>query len=175
MSTVKLREDLKAAKDRAYSLKTKKAKEKAWTKVREIKRQILIGLYAEREQFAVFSVKGTVVVDNSHCMAEHIGIETSYGLFWVSPANDILSKSWYASTCCVEYQEGQQVIVELEADVNSERLGLFLYPKRVYGGTLNETKYAELCKRDNLAFFKYPELKGGMTGLFASPKAVSNE
>lgn len=174
MSTVKLREDLKAAKDRAYSLKTKKAKEKAWTKVREIEREICHVLYDAAKAFERHSVKGEVV--SFHDGEDYVAIRTAeYGLIWANQTSDVVSKSWYGSTCCVEYTVGQTVVVEIDIEVNSEKLFLEVVPKTVVGGKLNEAKYSELCKRDNLAFFKYPELKGGMTGLFASPKAVSNE
>ena len=83
-----------------------------------------------------------------------------------SPTSDVVSKSWYGFTCCVNYVKGQEVIVEFEVDVDSDRLVLIAVPRRVFGGTLDEAKYAELCKRDNLAFFKYPG-SNGVTGLFA--------
>jgi hypothetical protein len=164
-----LREQIKAARQRAYSLKTKKAQRKAWDKVHELERELFRLLCEQRDRYARFSVKGTVISDNSHCMSDTFGVDTPNGIFWVSPTCDELSKSWYSSTCCVEYSKGQEVIIEMEVDVNHDRLTLHAYPKRVYGGILNETKYAELCKKGNLAFFKYPD--GHMSGLFAQGRA----
>ncbi len=164
-----LRAQLKIAKDRAYSLKTKKAQTKAWAHVHRIEREILDIMYIEARKYATHSVRGTVISDNSHCMSEYIMIETAeYGIIHAHPQNDVLSKSWYARTCCVEYKRGQTVVVEIDVDVNSDgRNGPFLevIPKRMSGGVLNESKYAELCKRDDLAFFKYPNANS-VTGLF---------
>jgi len=162
-----LRTSLKEAKTRAYGLKTKKAQAKAWARVREIEREILTHLYAQRDAYAVHSVKGTVLVDNSHCMSEHLIVKTPYGILHPSPTSDVLSKSWYAHTCCVEYTKGQEVVLELHVDVDSARLCLELIPKRIVGGTLNETKYAELDKRTDLAFFKHSGADG-VTGLFST-------
>lgn len=161
-----LKIQIKEAEARAYKLKTKKAQTKAWNKIKELSRELWLLLCEERNKYAEHSVKGTVIVDNSHCMSEYIMVKTAeYGILHVSPSNDILSKSWYPSMCCVEYAEGQQVIVE--CDIDFDRNGadrLCVYPKRVHGGVLNESKYAELCQRDDLAFFKYPD--GRMSGLF---------
>lgn len=170
-----LREQISLAEQRARSLKTKKAQQRAWDKVRELKRELFKHLTERRDKYATFSVKGTVIADNSHCMAEHFGVDTPNGIFWISPTCDVLSKSWYASTCCIEYVKGQEVIIEMDVDINWQSTAdrLCAYPKRVYGGLLNEEKYAELCKRGNLAFFKY--LDGHMSGLFAQPKVGGAE
>lgn len=167
MTTAELRLEIELAKQVAYKRKTKAAQVRAWDKVRHLERQLLDIMYAARDKYATFSFKATVIADNKHVMSEHIGVKDVSGkVFWISPCNDILSKSWYASTCCVEYTEGQEVIVEAEVDVCRDSLKLILVPKRLYGGTLNQTKYEELCKKGNLAFFKYPD--GRMSGLFSS-------
>lgn len=163
-----LKEKLSIAREKAKLFKTKKAQTKAWAVVREIEHEILTILYAQRDAFAVHSVKATVCW--FHAGDDHIALNTPYGSLYGSPTSDIVSKSWYGSTCCVEYTKGQNVVVEIDVDVDSERLCLMVIPKRIYGGTLNEVQYAELCKRTNLAFFKYPT--GGMTGLFAQTKAA---
>lgn len=159
-----LKEQIKAARSRAYSLKTKKAQTKAWAAVRELEREALTLLYAARDRYATQSIKGTVVrfTDSD----DHVCVTTALGTMWISPTSDAVSKSWYGQTCCVQYSNGQEIIIEIETDVNSDRLFLELIPRRVFGGTLNEAKYTELCKRTNLAFFKYPN--GHMSGLFAS-------
>jgi hypothetical protein len=64
-------------------------------------------------------------------------------------------------------------VIEIDTEVNHDNLFLQVIPKKMHGGRVNEARYAELCKRDNLAFFKYPK-SDGVTGLFAT-KAVANE
>jgi hypothetical protein len=159
-----LRADLDAAKTRARSLKTKKAREKAWNVAREIEREIFLRLCDMRDTYAVQSVKGTVTRD-TWAGDDYIPVETCFGLLWLSPTTDEQSKSWYPGTCCIEYSKGQTLIIEIETDVNHSGLFLELVPRLSRGGTLNEEKYAELCKRDDLAFFKYPGADG-VTGLF---------
>lgn len=167
-----LKTQIQAAQDRARSLKTKAAQAKAYAKVRELRSQALDLLYGQRDAFARMSVKGTVLW--FHAGDDYVRIETPYGSLLANPTSDEVSKSWYGHTCCVEYTAGQTVILELEVDVDSDRLCLKLIPKRILGGTLNEEQYAELCKRDDLAFFKYPG-STGVTGLFAQTKEVSHE
>jgi hypothetical protein len=121
-------------------------------------------LYAQRDAYATHSVKATVRW--FHAGDDHVCIATPYGTLYANPTSDVVSKSWYGHTCCVEYVEGQELVIEIEVDVDSARLCLELIPRRIYGGTLNETQYTELCKRDDLAFFKYPG-SDGVTGLFA--------
>jgi hypothetical protein len=174
MSTLK--QKLNDAKTRAYSLKTKKAQTKAWATVREIEREILSHLYEARNKVARHSIKGTVM-RNSSASDDQIPVETAeYGVIWLSPTTDENAKSWYAHTCCIEYSKGQELVIEMECDVSNDGLFLSVHPMESRGGTLNEIQYAELCKRDNLAFFKYPN-SNGVTGLFAQPslKAVSRE
>jgi len=157
-----LRTQLEAAQKRAYSLKTKKAQTKAFLVVRELRDQILNGLYEQSNKYAKHSVKATVRVAYS---GDDSLFDTEYGSFWISPANDELTKSWYEHTSCIEYTEGQSVVIEFDVEVDSDRLCIYRIPKRVYGGRVNEAQYAELCKRDDLAFFKYPN-STGVTGLF---------
>ncbi len=165
MNLTELKTLIKTESTRAYNLKTKKARSKAWDKVRDLERQALNILYAQRDIYSTQSMKCTVrhFTDGD----EHFLVESPYGSLWLSPTSDAVSKSWYSHTCCVQYTKGQTIIVEFEIDV-SDRLSLEIIPKRIHGGTLNETKYAELCQRGNLAFFKYPD--GHMSGLFASKK-----
>lgn len=163
-----LKELIKATRDRAHGLKTKKAKEKAWAVARELEREALTLLYAARDEYAIHSVRGTIRW--FHAGDDDVAVNTPYGTLYASPTSDVVSKSWYGHTCCVEYTEGQDVILEVDVDVDSDRLCLITIPKRVYGGRLNETQYAELCKRDDLAFFKYPN-SAGVTGLFSTKGA----
>jgi hypothetical protein len=169
-----LRDQLNAAEQRARSLKTKKAQIKAWDKVREIRREILTKhLYPELAKYRTHSVKG--IVKRFHPGDDHYLVETKeYGTMWLSPCADVLTKSWYDHTCCIEYVEGQIIVIECELEINHDKLQIFVQPGHVTGGFVNEVQYAELCKQDDLAFFKYPN-SNGVTGLFARPKAVSNE
>lgn len=163
-----LRLEIKAARTRAYGLKTKKAQVKAWARVRELERELLTHLYAARDTFHTHSVRGTVL--SAHAGDDYMIVRTPYGALHPCPTSDVLSKSWYAHTCCVEYTVGQEVILEIEVDVNSEYLTLELIPKRIYGGTLNAAQYAELDKRTDLAFFKHSN-SDGVTGLFSTKGA----
>src|SRR5271154_1152614 len=108
-----IKEQIKAAEQRARSLKTKSAQTKAWKVVHELKHELFMLLAEERNKYATHSVKGTVIGDNSHCMSDYIMVKTeAYGILHASPTSDVLSKSWYAHTCCVEYSQGQEVILE---------------------------------------------------------------
>ncbi len=161
-----LREQIEALKSKGYSLKTKKAQMKCFDKVRELERELFFKLCDQRDKFQNHSVKA--IVRWFHEGDDQVALRTPYGTLYGSPTSDVVSKSWYGSTCCVQYQEGQEVIIEIEIDVDMESLYLQLIPKRIYGGILNETKYIDLCKQDNLAFFKYPN--GHMSGLFSQKK-----
>ena len=97
-----LKQDMRIAESKARSLKTKKAQEKAWTRVRELEHSIFIKLCNERDLYGEFSFKGTV---KSFSGGDEFLIETPYGHIWLSPTSDVLSKSWYSHTCCVEYTE----------------------------------------------------------------------
>lgn len=161
--------DLKAQAEtfrtKAQGLKTKKAQSKAYDAAQDLEQQIFIKLRDECVQYGKFSFKATVNHFNSS--DEHYLVETPYGLMWLSPTQDILSKSWYSHTCCIEYTKGQVITVEAEIDVNHYRLTLEVITNKVTGGSVNEIQYSGLCQRNDLAFFKYPT---GMTGLFSQTK-----
>ncbi len=161
MTIQELKNQAEQLRTKARSLKTKKAQSKAYDSARELENQAWIKLCDERNKYGKFSFKA--VVNHFSAGSENYLVDTPYGHMWLSPTADILSKSWYAHTCCIEYTKGQTVVVEASIDVNSDRLSLEVVPGKVTGGTVNETKYLELCQRDNLAFFKYP---AGITGLF---------
>jgi len=155
---------IKEAKAKASSLKTKKAKEKAWTVIRDLEHQVFIKLHDQCDKYRTMSVKATV--KSFHEGDDHMLVSTPYGNLWISPCNDVLTKSWYPHTCCITYTVGQEIVLEIDTEVNSERLFLELIPKTIYGGIVDEKRYEELCKQPNLAFFKYPN-SDGVTGLFA--------
>jgi hypothetical protein len=161
MTIAELKQQATQARDKARSLKTKKAQLKAYNLARDFERQAFGKLCDERDKYGKFSFKATV--NHFNPKNEHYLVETPYGSMWLSPTADILSKSWYSHTCCIEYTKEQIITVEAQIDANLDRLTLEIIPGKVTGGTVNETQYAELCQRDDLAFFKYPT---GMTGLF---------
>jgi hypothetical protein len=153
------------ATNKAYSFKTKAARSKAWDKVQE-----LVDLSYDEVKPIAESYNGQVAeftvthvfTDSIQCYNEKLG---SYN---VSKCNDILSKSWYPETSCIDYTKGQVISVTLFAEVTKhfkheyQVVGITL--TKVVGGVVNESKYAELCKNENLAFFKYPGSEG-VTGL----------
>lgn len=164
-----LKELIKAETTRAYNLKTKQAKAKAWAKVRALRDEaceILYSIPREGTQSVKAIVKTFRPGDN------HFLVETVFGHMWVSPTADVLTKSWCSHTCCIEYTIGQEIVLEFDVEVNTDKLFREIIPGHISGGRVNETQYAELCKRDDLAFFKYPN-SNGVTGLFSTKsKAV---
>ncbi len=161
MTIQELKDQAEQLRTKARGLKTKKAKSKAYDSAGELESQAWFKLCDERAKYGEFSFKA--VISHSRSGDEHFLAETPYGSMWLSPTSDILSKSWYAHTCCIEYTKGQTIVVNAKIEVNNDRLSLEVIPGEISGGSVNETQYSELCKRDNLAFFKYPT---GMTGLF---------
>jgi hypothetical protein len=157
--------ELKTKRDelnsKARSLKTKAAKDKVYKQICLIDRQLCDALYEARDKYGHFSIKG--IVHDFAGRGEEILVKTIDGdLLWLSPDNDVLSKSWYPETCCIEYTKGQSVVIECSVETDLQNACLRLLPGKIHGGRVNEQKYQELCKRDDLAFFKYPQ---GMTGL----------
>lgn len=161
-----LRDEAKALRTKGYSFKTKKARMRAFEQASEIEREAWTLLHDQLRTFGPHSVKATV--KHFRPRDEHFLVETPYGSMWCSPTGDELTKSWYPHTCCIEYTEGQEIILEINPEVNHDGLFISLVPGRMYGGRVNETQYAELCQQNNLAFFKYPN--GSMSGLFAPNK-----
>jgi hypothetical protein len=163
MTIQEVKDQIKTLETKAYNLKTKKAEERARVQVNELRGQAFDLLCQVRDRYATFSIKG--IVKHWSSGGEYVFIKLSDGeAVFLSPTVDVVAKSWYPSTCCVEYTDDQEVVVEFTTDIDMERLSLVLVPRAIHGGTLNQAKYAELCQRHDLAFFKYPE---GMSGLFA--------
>ena len=158
---------------KTYKFKTKKARQKGWDRVKALRREALDNiLYPAVKLHGPSSIKA--IVRTFHSGDDHFLVETPYGNMWVSPVADVLTKSWYPHTCCIEYSVGQEIIIEIKTEVNHDELFLEIIPGKMYGGRVNETQYAELDKRTDLAFFKHSD-SDGVTGLFAQTKAVSNE
>jgi hypothetical protein len=152
---------------KAKSFKTKAAKTKAWDKVRALVNlsydEVRPTAESYNGQVAEFTVT-SVFSDSIQCYNE------KFGSYNVSTCNDILSKSWYPETSCIEYVKGQVISTTLLAEVTKhfkheyQVVGITL--TKIVGGVVNESKYAELCKNKSLAFFKYPGSEG-VSGLFA--------
>lgn len=164
-----LKEEIKALKSKGYRLKTTRARRKAFEAARELEREALNILYTAAENVGPQSMRATVKHTNHG--DEHFLVDTPYGSMWLSPTADVLSKSWYNHTCCIEYTKGQTITFEFRTEVNHDGLFLEIVLGKVTGGRINEEQYATLCKRDDLAFFKYPN-SNGVTGLFASYKGA---
>ncbi len=162
MSIQELKAQAESYRMKARGLKTKAAQKKAYDKARELESQVFIELCNQRDQYGKFSFKA--IVKHFNPGNEQYMVDTPYGSMWLSPTQDVLSKSWYSGTCCIEYVEGQTIVVDAEIDINHDRLYLYIVPGKVVGGSVNQAQYAELCKQTNLAFFKYPT---GMSGFFA--------
>lgn len=159
-----LLKQIQSAKDRARAFKSKSAQTKAWNKVYAFEHEAFDLLYAACDKYALYSIRGTV--QHFHDGEQNVFVKLDDGTtIWICPTNDVVSKSWYANTCCVSYKSGQNIIVEFEVNVDNDRLCLYQIPKRVYGGTLNEIKFRELDRRTDLAFFKHST--GGQSELFA--------
>lgn len=157
----KLITKIKELETKHYNLKTKTAKSKCKDKIDILKRDVNEILYNELNKYGPCSVKGKVLwVDSDGSMY----IETVYGKLYSYVCSDVLSKSWYNNTCCIEYIVGQEVIVNLDFELGKDYTINIVVGKLV-GGKVNEERYQELCKDTKLAFFKYPER--GMSGLFA--------
>lgn len=125
--------------DRANSLKTKKAKSNAWVKVREIERQLADLCKATISPYVGKRLKGTVLYSGSEVL-----IKTEFGTMQLNACNDILSKSWHNSTCCVSYTEGQEVEFELYIAEYTWK-GFESIPYKVTGGVFDQKKYDRLC------------------------------
>jgi hypothetical protein len=168
MKHLELREKLKLAKIKALKLKTKRAQNKAWELVRELRRELFLKVSADCSMYQTSAIKGTVLHFSPY--SEHFLVSTVFGNMWLSPTADVLTKSWYSHTCCVEYTVGQKIVIEIEHEVKGDDSFICVVPTTIHGGTVNESQYSELCQRDDLAFFKYPD--GHMTGLFKQRKSV---
>lgn len=153
-----LRQKLKDATTKFYSLKTKKAKERQRDVIRAISLDLHDALMNGIQPFLGVRHEGVIVSGGVDCLAR-----TEFGLVPVYAVNDKQSKSWYESTCCVSYKVGDKITFEIKHPrVENDRLNWFA--AEVEGGTFDQNKYKELCKRDNLAFFQRPN--GTTSGLF---------
>lgn len=158
LKVIPLKQMRKEAISKIHTLKCKKAKEKQ----RDILRYITIELNAALLEGITPYLKqrheATVLMDGTDVMAK-----SEFGTINLYAMNDILSKSWYESTCCVEFKEGDVITFEITClNITDGRINWIA--GNIEGGHLDQQKYEELCKRDDLAFFKKPD--GSMTGLF---------
>lgn len=161
-SISELKEDYTDLKKKLYSLKTKKAIEKCRDKMADIRHAAWLQVVEQCKQYARCTVKCSVRYFSPD---GELILDTPYGVVFTSACNDALSKSWYGTTCCVEYVVDQ--VVYLELDFEAGDFSIEVVAGRVTGGVLNKEKYHELCNDGNkYAFFKYPDA-AGVTGLFA--------
>jgi len=154
--------EIRVLEKKLGTLKTKKAIEKIFDKLNLLLREFRIHLMDMADQFGTKTLKGIVESYNKNRGTLRIDLG-EWGIVYADNCNDILSKSWYNETCCIDYTDGQEVTVIVEAEAGTD--SWYLSVKRIQGGTLNQNQYAELCDRGGLAFFKYPD--GTMSGLFA--------
>jgi hypothetical protein len=166
-----LREELKTLEKRAYSLKTKKARIKAWEAVRVVKCNLSNEFHELAEQYEGRVVQFVVLCADSD--GKTLMYNDTLGLKeWAHNCNDVRSKSWYPEYSCIVYEKGQTVMATLSVTASSDGLDFSL--TKIHGGRVDTELYKELCKNKNRAFFKYPNAKGVqkreaiLTGLFAA-------
>jgi hypothetical protein len=160
-SVNELKAEYETLKRKLFTLKTKKAREKCRDKMEDILQESYLQVYEQCKQYTTCSVKCVVkYVDRDG----ELILDTPYGKVFTNSCNDDLSKSWYGTTCCVEYDIDQVVYLEVDFQANDFSIGVVA--KKITGGTLNEEKYKKLCNDGNkYAFFKYPD-SDDVTGLF---------
>lgn len=154
---------IKTESIRLYSLKTKPAIAKSRAKIVALKVQAADLLDKQVEAINGAIVKGKVTLVDSRDGDLWIDTE-EFGRVYANITGSVDSKSWYATTCCVEFERGMEVEFVLKASVNFDKSCIDLVAGSIKGGRFNAERYAELSKQDNLAFFKYPD---GMSGLFS--------
>ena len=143
---------------RAHSLKTKPAQRKAWSKVREIEDQLEELCRESMAQHEGRRFTGRVMYSGTEVL-----VETQFGTMQANACNDVQSKSWYASTCCVSFERDQTIEFTLKHVEYSWR-GFSAMLADIVGGKFDAEEYSRLSSKPGLAFFKYPT---GMSGLFA--------
>ena len=158
-----IRAQIETETSRAYHLKTKPAKLKAYDKIRALRAEALEILYHQAAKFGPQAMRCVVKTFNKY--DERFLVDTPHGLMWLSPTSDVVSKSWYEHTCCVKYTIGQEIILDFTTEVNDDKLRLEIITGQITGGVIDEAQFAEMDKRDDLAFFKHTG-SDGVCGLF---------
>jgi len=153
-----LRTKIKEARTKFYTFKSKPAKDMQLDRIRELTLQLNDILMDGISQYLNIRHEGVIVSGGTDCLAK-----TEFGTIQVYAVNDKLSKSWYELTCCVSYKEGDKITFEIK-NPHAADGQLSWIAGDIEGGTFDDTKYKELCKRDDLAFFTKPD--GTRTGLF---------
>lgn len=157
-SITELKQKIKDARTKAYSLKTKKAKDKQFLIIRELTRLLNEALLEAIEPYLGARHKATVLMNGTDVLAK-----SEFGTIQLYAINDVKSKSWYDTTCCVSFKEGDVVTFEIMHPHATDGQ-LHWIAGKIEGGHFDQQKYDELCKRDDLAFFKKPD--GSRSGLF---------
>lgn len=160
-TTKEIRDDLVRLKKRDQSLKTKKARIKAWDMYHEVNREYRHALIDMVRPYNKNKCVGKVVWFDSKTGEGMIivpGME-QLGKIEFYACNAVNTCTWYAETACVEFQEWQEVRCTAYTDEYYIHLGA----RKIVGGIQNITKFNELNKNKDLAFVV---LKGQETGLF---------
>jgi len=148
----------KEVTSKIYTLKSKKSQKKQRDILRDITIELDAALLEGITPYLKQRHEATVLMDGADVIAK-----SEFGTINLHATNDVLSKSWYESTCCIEFKKGDVVTFEITCLTIIEGRVHWI-PGKIEGGHLDHQKYKELCKQDNLAFFKKPD--GYMTGLF---------
>jgi hypothetical protein len=153
--------EVKLLERKAYSLKTKQARQKVWDKIRELENQAYPLLQDIADQYNDKPMSGTVIyVDNQrgHGLIEIPELNIKLDFHSCNATNTC---TWFPETCCVEFTEGQTVSFILKADVGDLQVDLSI--SKIDGGYQNLERFNELNKNNDLSFVV---LKDKETGLF---------
>lgn len=151
--------EIKILKQKLFKTKTKKAQLKIVNQINDL----------ERECYSYFADIADQL-DGQHCTGSIRCIDNDQGtglvtwndkIVWLNACNAVNACTWFDHTCCVEFNEGQEVqfILRCEPDID----GITFYATKVQGGYQNLEKFNELNKNKDLAFVC---LKGQESGLF---------
>ncbi len=154
-----LKTDYKTLCTKMATVKTQRSLNKVLDQKRCVSIQIRDILFEQCEElnkeYADLSITGVVKHVWDNCIVVELTVAGQKTTVMASKCNDVLSKSWYDETCCIDYTKGQNVTVKLNFEVTEHHISIAV--KSINGGKVNQEKYEELCKNKHLAFFKYPE------------------
>jgi hypothetical protein len=154
----------KELRQKLFSLKTKKAQQKLSEKLWEINRAINF-IYMDEAEHLNNLYRDTIFTGQVHRVTSRgeMYIKTiEFGLIIGDLCNSVNSCTWFNETCCVEYNDGQQISFKVKIDWHPD--GISIKPIDMSGGYQNLTKFNELNKNNSLAFVC---LKNQETGLLA--------
>jgi hypothetical protein len=155
-------EQIKTLNSKLYTLKTKKAVQNTQDKIRDLETQLFPLLEQELNKFQAKTIEGTVLWFD---VSGDVSVSTEYGDMFLSNCSDVEAKSWYPETCCITYQKGQSIKIDVHFEIDFDRYCIKIVSGKTYGGTVDLNEYDRLSQNPDLAFFKYPG-STGVTGLF---------